>query len=226
MKPSGADIVVVDSNSLEDLGARLRPILVVARYGGFRVSGLEPREHAALPSRYITLIVSLGAPIDIIAMPEDAQRPGRFQAFVAGLHAAPARVRDEGTLDLVHVFLTPIGVRSLFGIPAGVLASQVVDLRDLLGPRASELEDRLTRAGSWADRFDIFDDVLTRKLERVQVAREIAWTWRRHAHRRGRSRVRLRRPGSRDSRMERARRVYADRLDRRRSPIRSRPRVG
>jgi AraC-like DNA-binding protein len=164
--------------------ACLRPS--VARYGGSRRAGFAPREHAATPSRHVTLIVSFAEPIDICAMPEGLQRPGRFQSFVAGLHAAPARVRDEGSGHLVHAFLTPLGVGSLFGVPANALASRVVALGDLLGARARELEDRLACARSWPERFAVLDQVLARVLAPAPPAPEILWAWRKLAAAHGR----------------------------------------
>jgi AraC-like DNA-binding protein len=155
----------------------LRPY--VAHYGGSIRSGFARREHAATPSRHVTLIVSFGAPIEVIAMPEGRQAPGRFQSFAAGLHAAPARVRDDGTTHVLHAFLTPLGARTLFGVPAEALASRVVSLEDLLGPRARELEERLANARDWAGRFAAIDDVLARKLEPVEPAPQVAWAWRR-----------------------------------------------
>ena len=151
----------------------------VAHYGGSSRSGFAPREHAATPSRNITLIVSFGPPIDITAMPEGLQAPGRFQSFAAGLHAAPARVRDEGTTRVLHAFLTPLGARTLLGVPAEALARRVVALSDLLGARARELEERLADALDWPSRFAVLDDVLARKLEPVAPAPEVAWAWRR-----------------------------------------------
>jgi len=157
--------------------AELRPF--VRHYGGTSRSDFAPREHAATPSRHVTLIVSFGPPIDIAAMPHGLQRPGRFQSFAAGLHTAPARVRDDGTTRVLHAFLTPLGARTLLGVPAEALAQRVVALSDLLGPRARELEERLADAPDWPGRFAALDDVLARKLEPVEPPREVAWAWRR-----------------------------------------------
>ncbi|HXZ84285.1 MAG TPA: helix-turn-helix domain-containing protein [Myxococcota bacterium] len=154
----------------------LRPF--IARYGGSRRSGFAPREHGATPSRHLTLIVSFGAPIEIAAMPRQRRRPGRFQAFVAGLHDAPARVRDDGASDLVHAFVTPLGARALFGVPAQALASRVVELADLLGARAHELVERAADARDWSARFAILDRVLARGLASARPAPEVGWAWR------------------------------------------------
>ena len=140
----------------------LRPF--VDRYLGYRQEGFDPGVHRGLPSRHLTFIVSLGDRIDIAGMPDAAQRPGRFQAFVGGLHAAPATIRHDGTQVGVSIDLTPLGARALLGMPAGELAWSVVDLEDVLGHPGRELVERLASAPSWEARFAVLDAVLARRL--------------------------------------------------------------
>ena len=142
----------------------LRPF--VARYLGYRQQGFAPGLHRGLPSRHLTFIVSLADPVDIAAMPDASQRPGAFQAFVGGLHAAPATIRHDGTQVGVSVPLTPLGASALLGVPAGALAWSVVDLDDVLGRPTGELVERLAEAPTWPARFAVLDDVLTRRLGR------------------------------------------------------------
>jgi AraC-like DNA-binding protein len=129
-------------------------------YLGYRAEGFEPGIHVGMPSHQLTFIISLGDPVDIVGMPGHRQAPGAFQAFVGGLHAGPAHISHDGNQHGVAVQLTPLGARALFGMPAGELASQVVDLEDLLGPGARSLPDRLASLPTWPDRFAVLDDVL------------------------------------------------------------------
>ncbi|MDB5064029.1 MAG: AraC family transcriptional regulator, partial [Chloroflexi bacterium] len=48
----------------------LRPL--VSRYVGYRMEGFAPRLHRGLPSRHVTLIISLAAPINVAALPGPA----------------------------------------------------------------------------------------------------------------------------------------------------------
>ena len=140
----------------------LRPY--VERYLGYRQEGFAPGVHRGLPSRHLTFIISLADPVDIAGMPDAHQRPGTYQAFLGGLHAAPATIRHEGTQIGVSLDLTPTGARALLGVPAGALAWSVVDLEDVLGPPGRELVDRLADAPTWADRFAVLDAVLARRV--------------------------------------------------------------
>lgn len=121
--------------------ARPRPRLsaLVAGYTGYRIEGAEPGVHRGLPSRHLTFIVTLDGTVDLAAMPDPAQSPASFATLVGGLHATPALISHDGHQHGIQVDLTPLGARVLLGLPAGELASTVVDMGTLLGPVAGEL---------------------------------------------------------------------------------------
>jgi AraC-like DNA-binding protein len=148
-------------------------------YGGYRLEGFAPGVHRGLPSQRMTFIVSLDDPVDIATMPAPGP-PGRYGAFVSGLHASPATIRHDGRQVGLHVALTPFGARALLGMPAAELAGSVVELADLLGPLGVELQDRAVAAPTWEDRFAVLDDVLGRALRDAPAPQaEVAWAWRR-----------------------------------------------
>jgi len=138
-------------------------------YLGYRLEGFEPGMHTGMPSHQLTFIISLGGPVEIARMPGDRQAPGAFQAFVSGLHAGPAEILHDGNQYGISIDLTPLGARALFGVPAGELASQVVDLDELLGPGARSLPDRLASLPTWSERFDVIEGVIDRAVRRRRV---------------------------------------------------------
>src|SRR5688572_14379185 len=125
----------------------------VSRYAGVRLEGLQPATHAGLPSRYAHLIITFAEPIELLRPPAGGQQPGCFRALVSGLQDGPALVRQATCVHLVHVFLTPLGVRAILGVPNAALASRVVELSDLWGARGARLVDCLGNSGSWEARF-------------------------------------------------------------------------
>lgn len=113
-------------------------------------------------------------------MPDPAQPPASFVALAGGLHAAPALISHDGYQHGLHLHLTPLGSRVLLGLPAGALATTVVDLETLLGPAAGELTGRLRSARTWAGRFLELDRALSRiAVQRDGPAPELGWAWRR-----------------------------------------------
>jgi AraC-like DNA-binding protein len=168
------------------LGSPAPPLRsIIRQYVGYRTSG-PPALHRGLPSRDLTFIISPDAPVDIVGMPENVQAPGAFQAFVGGLHAAPATIRHDGYQHGISVDLSPFGARRLFGLPAGELSYAVISLEDLCGPAARTLVDRLVSAPSWREQFAILDEVLVRRLsETTAVAPEVARAWDRIVRSRG-----------------------------------------
>jgi AraC-like DNA-binding protein len=153
----------------------LRPF--ISHYAGSCASGLAPGTHTGLPSRHAHLIISLGAPIDVLQMPNATQRAERFTALVSGLQDAPATVRRATSWEGIHVFLSPFGVRAILGVSGPELASRVFDLSDLWGSTSSRLTERLRNAAAWQSRFAVLDDELRRALRATECRREVGWAW-------------------------------------------------
>lgn len=148
-----------------------------------------PGIHSGLPSQYLTIVVSLHDPVDMIAMPDPRQAPAALGALVGGLHAAPVSIRHDGTQIGIQLGITPRGARMLFGMPPRELAWRVLPLDAVLGP-ATELVDRLNTLGSWPERFAAIDDVLSRVVRGVRPARaEVSYAFDRLVTSGGRLRV-------------------------------------
>lgn len=168
--------LVVDA-AMARPAARLAPL--VRSYVGYRFEGFAPGTHLGLPSRDLTVVISLGAPIRVAGMPSEGQPPAAFQALAGGLHTRPARIAHDGDQYGVQLELTPLGARSLLGLPAGALGPAVVDLGELLGPAAAELCDRMAAAPDWTARFAVLDRILGRRAERHDdvTPAEVARAW-------------------------------------------------
>lgn len=162
--------------------ARPAPALqpYVDRYVGYRLEGFPPGLHQGLPGRYLTMIISLDAPVNVVAMPDRAQAPRSFAAPVGGLCAGPATIAHDGNQVGVSLDLSPLGARHVLGLPASALASTVVDLDELLGARATELAERLAAVDGWAARFQVLDRVLAGWLVDAPPPQpEVARAWQR-----------------------------------------------
>jgi AraC-like DNA-binding protein len=155
----------------------LRP--VVRQYVGYRLGGFAPGLHRGLPSSNLTFLISMERPIDTVAVP-DGSPPPPLQALVAGLQCGPTVVRQDGAEAGVAVELTPLGARSLLGLPAVELTAGIVDLVDLLGAAGRALPDRLASAADWRSRFRLLDATLL-SVARPDAAPpgEVVHAWRR-----------------------------------------------
>jgi len=158
----------------------LRPF--VEGYAGYRLEGYAPGIHRGLPGRHLTFIISLSDPVDIAAMPDPAHPPLSAMAFVSGLTEGPATIVHDGSQHGVSVDLTPLGARSLLGLPAGELAATAVELDAVMGSDAGRLADRLSHAATWAERFEVLDTVLMAVANRGRLAPpppEVVQAWQR-----------------------------------------------
>jgi AraC-like DNA-binding protein len=156
---------------------------LISGYTGIRYEGFPPGIHRGLPSRHLTVVVSLGAPIRVGGEP--------FVALAAGLHTKSAVIAHDGSQDIVSLELTPAGARSLLGLPAAALAGRVVGLDEVFGPEANELAERIAAAAAWQARFAVLDDVLTRRAgRRAEAERAMTSAWHRIVDSRGSVRIR------------------------------------
>lgn len=174
--PSGGDSEGAAEMVFGRPSAALSPY--VDRYVGYRQDRLETGKHQGLPSRSMTLIVSLAEPIRMLSMPDPRQPPAAFSGLIGGLHAGPVTVAADRFQYGVQAALTPWAAGALLGHPAGVLASGVYDLADVLGARGRELLDRVREAPDWPSRFAAFDLVLSSSADQGRTPRpEVGEAW-------------------------------------------------
>jgi AraC-like DNA-binding protein len=154
--------------------APLRPFVASAH--GYRSPAMPTGLHRGLPSRHLTLVVELAAPLRVSGTgPAVAAH-----AVVGGLHTRAALIDATRPQDGVQYSLTPLAATALLGLPAAELAERTVDLADVLGPAADRLVDDLAAAPGWAERFARLDAALTDRLSgRVApVPPEVREAWR------------------------------------------------
>ena len=158
-------------------GARVRPF--AGWYSGYRDVGVAPAVHRGLPSPFLTLIVTLDDPLRVAAHPDPATPPGRYDTLLGGLHTTPATIVHDGRQSGIQVGLSPLGARTLLGLPAGALANVDVSASDVLGPFADELRDRVRSVPTWAERFRIVDEMLAARCAPAALPPpEVVHAWR------------------------------------------------
>jgi AraC-like DNA-binding protein len=164
----------------EWVAARPAPPLraFVDGYVGYRLAGFPPGLHRGVPSRHMTFIVSIGAPIDVAAQTNRRQAPASYRCTISGLQETHALIADPGEQEGVAIELTPLGARVLFGMPARELWDTSLELADVVGSVGDELWERLQAPGPWDERFAACDDVLTRLAVHDPAAAELDVCWR------------------------------------------------
>jgi AraC-like DNA-binding protein len=147
----------------------LRPLLLCDPEGWAQTRG-RASELREVPFPGVPLILNLGTPWEV-----DGER--HVDSFTAGMGTRPSTIRGEATWACLELRLTPQGAHRLFGIAMHELANEAVELA-LLVPEARELEGRLREARGWAERFDLVDAFLLRRLAESRPADPaIAWSW-------------------------------------------------
>ncbi|MEU6040124.1 helix-turn-helix domain-containing protein [Actinomadura sp. NPDC047616] len=137
----------------------LRPFL--RRYEGYWEYGAFPATVRTLPLPAAVVIVNLGAPMEL-DVPGDGS--GGHTSFAAGMQDGHGAYRHAGGLRGVQLDITPLGAYKLLGVPMARLTNAAVELADLLGPGTASFVGRLAETPAWADRFDLLDELLLRRL--------------------------------------------------------------
>jgi hypothetical protein len=90
----------------------------VNRYIGYDQNDVNLPVHRGLPSRHVTMIISLQDPVRV------SSRSGAIHAsgLVGGLHTEAVLINQDRTQCGIHLELHPFGVRTLFGVNAGELS--------------------------------------------------------------------------------------------------------
>ena len=148
---------------------------LVTRYIGYAQEDVTLAVHRGLPSRHVTLVISLEGPMRC----DGLEGAGALQSAVGGLHTSPALIRQERVQRGVQLELDPLGARTLLGVTAAELTGRMVDLAEF-GGELARLPDRLAEAAGWRERFAILDEVLAaRAVEPAEPPPELDRAWRR-----------------------------------------------
>jgi AraC-like DNA-binding protein len=140
-----------------DPDPRLRALL--QPYCGYAERTPGPVARRELPHPNVTVILAFGPPLDF------PERGFARTSFVAGIDPVPVLTVQRGEQSGIQLNLSPLLAGTVFGLPAGELAREIVDLGDVLGRDGRDLSERLHAAPSWDARFAIVDRWLLRRLD-------------------------------------------------------------
>lgn len=112
----------------------------------------------------IPLVLSFGDRLEIEGVAHGS--------FVAGLSTGWATTRFERGQDCVQVYLTPIAVSALLGVPGREVAGRVLTVDDLLPSWGSAFSDKLASARSWSERLALVERSLLELPRRRNPAPE------------------------------------------------------
>jgi len=103
-----------------------------------------PGVHRGLPTTSLTFVLPMGEPLDVGWL--GGRDRGKRWSTVSGLHAGAAAIHHDGAQRGIQLGLTTAGARALLGVPAGVLAGELLEVGDV-APDLAELPERLHGLG-------------------------------------------------------------------------------
>jgi hypothetical protein len=126
--------------------SRLRGL--VAGRCGYRERAQASVRRRLPATSLIPVILSFGERLEVDEL-ADGHGAGRsYESFVAGYQPGHALTRFTGSQFALQVYLTPVGVYRILGIPGSALSWGVHDLEDI-APNLASLPDQLASLPTW-----------------------------------------------------------------------------
>ena len=137
---------------------------MVAGLVGLSERSLAPVTRRQPAGSLIPLVISFGSQLTIDQLSDGEGANRSYGSFVAGLSPGHATTRHPGDQDCVQVYLTPLGVRRVLGVPGSELARRVVAIDDVARELGEDLAARVAGAATWPERLRLVEAALTARL--------------------------------------------------------------
>ena len=147
-------LLVVATHTIDLIRGASHPALAGLVAGVVGISESAPGEvvRRQPAGGLLPLVLSWGGPLDIVSL-SAGQGAGIYRSFVAGFMPGHMTTRFEKGQDCVQVYLTPLGVQRILGVPGRELACRVVSVDEVVPGLGDSFADRLGSAPSWRERF-------------------------------------------------------------------------
>jgi len=148
---------------------------LVAGIVGFREQSAVPLERRQPAGTLLPLVLSFGDPFEIVDVAA-GEGAGTYGSFLSGFMPGPASTRSGHSNACVQVYLTPLGVSRLLGVPGQEVAGRVIAVEDLIPQLGASFSERLAEAGTWRPRFDLVQSTLLARAG-PPVDPLVSWLW-------------------------------------------------
>lgn len=132
--------------------------------------------HVGLPSTAATVVLAVDDPLDVGWL-HDPARSSHLWCSISGLHLAPALIRTHGVQRGIHMQVTPLGCRALFGAPLASLAGHTMDLSELPRGFSPAEHEAVTTCTTWSARLTAVEGLLLNRLRAAHLGADIVRAW-------------------------------------------------
>jgi AraC-like DNA-binding protein len=138
----------------------LRPY--VRAFHAWTTNGGEPVQQREFSYGEVVLVANVGTPVRVRdpRRPDDVAAP---QAFIGGVDDSYSITGHDGASAGVQVTLSPLGARTILGVPMRELAHSVVELEELLGDDGRTLVERLQEPQTWNERIELVEAAIAKR---------------------------------------------------------------
>lgn len=147
---------------LYDIDSTLRPFIKVICSVDNRSPIIVPTQLRVLPDTCVELFINLGKPQQI-ATP-DGNTPSLSRSFVTSRMNSFMDVYTQDNVSFVSVCFSSGQAYRFFPVPMHDIANQTINLRDLWGTCADDMQERVDNAGTMPERVSLIQQYLIQQL--------------------------------------------------------------
>lgn len=149
------------------------------RATAYAVQGAGPSRQRELPNGSAVLVFNLGSELRVEDSKGSRHRFLNPAAFYSGPSDRYVVTETDGSQEGIVVELTLPGARRLLGRPLNELGDRMIALPDLLGPRATEIIERMLETRSPVARLALLEAAIEARIAGADDggASDLEWAW-------------------------------------------------
>ncbi|WP_159537601.1 helix-turn-helix domain-containing protein [Aeromicrobium sp. 9AM] len=125
----------------------------------------------------VPLVLSLGPTLEILELSAGGGTGSR-SSFIAGLMPGYATTSFDASQYCLQIYLTPLGVGHLLGVPGRELAGNLVDVEEVVPALGGSFLDKVRGASTWSERFALAERELLQLLgSGAEHDPLVSWMW-------------------------------------------------
>jgi len=123
-----------------------------------------------VPSLEVSVVLNFASPHRLLDTSEPKRVTDCRTGWVVGLHSRHRLTEAVGARDFIVIRFTPIGAHLFLKTPMGLLTDHTIELKEIDGPLARLVDNRVKATRGWEARIDLVERLIAERLALARPA--------------------------------------------------------